>query len=105
LIRGIRDLGAVAQAYAPVIAADEVVANAHDEWRLYRTDGAPQSLGDLLQIMDPGNGEWQRHWIENYGRAVDELGFNGFHLDTYGYPRVGLTSDGESASIEQGYES
>ena len=28
---------------------------AHPELRLYRNDGAPESLGDLLQIMDPAN--------------------------------------------------
>ncbi len=103
LITGIRGSGAVAQAYAPVIAADDKFAADHPEWRLFRSDGAPQSLGDLLQIMNPGNSGWQQHWIESYGDAVDELGFNGFHLDTYGYPRVALNSVGETVSVADGY--
>ena len=102
LIRGIRDLGAVAQAYAPICAADEQFAEAHPQSRLYRNDGQPHSLGDLLQIMDPADPDWQRHWIESYGTAADTLGFNGFHLDTYGYPRCALDADGHAISVERG---
>jgi dextranase len=103
LIHGIREIGAVAQAYAPVCAADKDLAEEHPRWRLYRSDGAPQSLGDLLQIMDPGNVEWQRYWLDQYVNAADALGFNGFHLDTYGYPRIALGADGEPVSVSDGY--
>ncbi len=103
LIRGIRDIGAVAQAYAPVCAADKELAEEHPQWRLFRSDGAPQSLGDLLQIMDPGNAEWQDHWLSQYSAAADDLGFDGFHLDTYGYPRVALSVDSEPVSVSDGY--
>jgi dextranase len=103
LIEGIRNIGAVAQAYAPVCAADAELADSHPEWRLYRNDGKPESLGELLQIMDPGNSAWREHWIREYGRAVEALGFNGFHLDTYGYPRNALNAKGEPVSVERGY--
>src|SRR5664280_1051028 len=103
LIQGIRELGAVAQAYAPVCAADQDLAEEHPQWRLYRSDGAPQSLGDLLQIMDPGNVEWQRHWLDQYVKAIDALGFNGLHLDTYGYPRMALGLGGDQVCVSTGY--
>ena len=48
MIAGIRSRGAVAQAYAPVAAADP---ETHRESRLYRSDGAQQSLGDLLDTL------------------------------------------------------
>jgi dextranase len=105
LIEGIKESGAVAQAYAPVIAAGDELASEHPDWRLYRNDGMPESLGDLLEIMDPGNVEWQSYWIENYGSAADALGFNGFHLDTYGYPRDALDARGEPANVATGYAS
>jgi dextranase len=105
LIVGIKDAGAVAQAYAPVIAAGKDVATEHEAWRLFRNDQAPETLGDLLEIMDPGNVEWQRYWINNYARAVDALGFDGFHLDTYGYPRDAMNFDGGEADIAEGYAS
>jgi dextranase len=105
LIDGIRESGAVAQAYAPVCAADEAFALKHASWLLRRNDGAPESLGTLLQIMDPANEAWQAHWIDAYGRALDALGFNGLHLDTYGYPRAALDGAGHTASIAEGYDS
>ncbi len=105
LIYGIKSAGAVAQAYAPVIAAGQDLATEHEEWRLFRNDGAPETLGDLLEIMDPGNPGWQRHWIENYGGAADALGFDGFHLDTYGYPRDARNVVGGVVDIAQGYAS
>jgi dextranase len=105
LIEGVKSSGAVAQAYAPVIAAGDELANEHPDWRLYRNDGAPECLGDLLEIMDPGNVEWQLYWLVNYGGAVDALGFNGFHLDTYGYPRDAFDIRGEHVDIAAGYAS
>jgi dextranase len=104
LIKGIKHLGAVAQAYAPVCAADEEFSLTHHQWILYRNDGLPQSLGTLLKIMDPANRGWQQHWIEGYGRAIDELGFDGIHLDTYGYPRSAVNVGGELVSVENGYD-
>jgi dextranase len=103
LIEGVKENGAVAQAYAPVCATDEEFAATHSDWLLYRNDGSPQSLGSLLQIMDPGSREWQQHWIEGYGRAIDVLGFDGLHLDTYGYPRNALDISGQPVSVERGY--
>lgn len=105
LVKDIRQNGAVAQAYAPVCASDEPFADGHSSWLLHRNDGAPESLGNLLQIMDPGNVEWQAHWIDVYGRALDAIGFNGLHLDTYGYPRMPLDANGSVAQIDEGYES
>ena len=67
----------------------------HPELLLYRGDGDPQRLGDLLEITDPGNPGWQRHWLRDYGAAADALGFDGFHLDTYGYPRQPLDARGQ----------
>ena len=99
----IRREGAIAQAYAPVCAADGDFAQAHPGSRLYRNDGTPQRLGDLLEIMDPADPDWQRRWIEGYGAAADALGFNGFHLDTYGYPRCARDRQGGSRSMEAGY--
>jgi dextranase len=94
LTAGCRELGAVPQAYAPVYAADPDFGRAHPDLLLYRGDGEPERLGGLLQVTDPGSPEWQRHWVSAYGTAADKLGFGGFHLDTYGYPRQPLDQAG-----------
>ncbi len=105
LIDGIKEFGAVAQAYAPIVAAGDELASEHPEWRLYRNDGVPESLGDLLEIMNPGDVEWQSYWLVNYGGAADALGFDGFHLDTYGYPRDATNAAGEWVDVAGGYGS
>jgi dextranase len=101
LIEGLKGFGAVPQAYAPVIAADP---GETPDLRLYRNDGAVESLGDLLDIMDPGAPAWHEHWLRQYGAAADELGFSGFHLDTYGYPRGAVDADGKTVEIRERYD-
>ena len=91
------------QAYAPVCAAEAAFAETHRDWRLFRGDGAAEHLGTLLQIMDPANTAWQEHWLSAYSGAARTIGFNGFHLDTYGYPRGALDSVATPRSMEQGY--
>jgi dextranase len=103
LIGAVEGLGIVAQAYAPVCAADADLADEHADWRLFRNDGRPQSLGDLLQIMNPGNTGWRRHWLHQYGRAMDALGFTGLHLDTYGHPRNALDQGREPVDMASAY--
>jgi dextranase len=53
--------------------------------------------------MNPHDTGWQQHWIETYGAALDALGFDGLHLDTYGYPRCAIDVRGQLAILEQGY--
>ena len=103
LTAGCREMGAAPQAYAPVYAVDPDFGPASANWLLYRTDGDPQRLGDLLQIADPANAGWQRHWRTAYGKAADTLGFTGFHLDTYGYPRLPLDLAGQPVPMTMAY--
>jgi dextranase len=103
LVSGVRELGAVAQAYAPICAAEPAFAEAHQDWLLFGNDGKAQHLGDLLQIMDPANTAWQEHWVAAYKAAADAIGFDGLHLDTYGYPRQPFDNIGNPVSIGHGY--
>ena len=103
LTAGCRELGAVPQAYAPVYAADPEFGGQHPDWLTYRNDGESQRLGDLLQITNPGSADWRRHWLTAYGEAADALGFGGFHLDTYGYPRAPVDHAGRPLRLRAGY--
>ncbi len=105
LAAGIRAQGGVAHAYAPVYAVDLPFAADHPELLMYRNDGAPQSFFDFIQLADPSNGEWQRHFVATYGQAADAVGFNGFHIDSYGYPRVATDSHGHSVDMRAAYQS
>lgn len=78
-------------------------AEEHPDWPLLRNDGRPQHLGDLLQIMDPANPSLQAHWLSVYTRASQAIGFDGFHLDPYGYPRCPLDATGHHRSMAQSH--
>ncbi len=104
LAAGIRSQGAVAHAYAPVYAVDLPFAAAHPELLMYRSDGAPERLFDSIQLVNPANPDWQRHFTTTYGAAADAIGFNGFHIDTYGFPRAAVDNRGQDIDVRAGYE-
>ena len=64
-----------------------------------------QSFFDFIQLADPSNVEWQRHFAAAYGRAADSIGFDGFHIDTYGYPREATNRQGQSIDMPAAYRS
>lgn len=102
---GMRAQGGVAHAYAPVYAVDLTFAAAHPELLMYRGDAAPERLFDQIKLADPGNPGWQRHFVETYGLAADRIGFQGFHLDTYGFPRAARDATGRDIDMRQAYRS
>ncbi len=102
---GIRDQGAVAHAYAPVYAVDPPFAAAHPDLLMYRNDGSPERLFDNIELANPANLEWQRHFAQAYGSAADAIGFNGFHIDTYGFPRAAHDRHGTDIDMRIAYES
>ena len=104
LAAGVRANGAVAHAYAPVYAVDLPFAAAHPELLMYRGDGGPQRFFDMIQLANPANPQWQRHFVESYGAAADAIGFDGFHVDTYGYPRAPVDEQGRSIDMRAAYE-
>lgn len=105
LASGIRAEGGVAHAYAPVYAVDPPFASLHPGWLMYRGDGAPERLFEGILLADPANAEWQRHFASTYGEAADSIGFNGFHLDTYGFPRAALDKPGLRVEMRPAYGS
>ena len=105
LAAGIREQGAVAHAYAPAYAVDLDFAADHPELLLYRNDGDAQSFFDMIKLANPANVTWQRHFVAAYGAAADRIGFDGFHVDTYGYPRAPLDADGCDVDPRAAYAS
>jgi dextranase len=104
LADAIRQSGGVAHAYAPVYAVDAPFANEHPELLMYRGDGAPERLFDNIVLANPADPRWQRHFADTYGEAADVIGFNGFHIDSYGFPRAGLDKDGRPINLREAYE-
>jgi dextranase len=104
LAAGLKELGAVAHAYAPIYAVGNAFAHEHPEMLLYEDNGQPIRFLDQIVLANPGNEEWQHHFAASYGSAMDAIGFNGLHVDTYGYPRVSNDANGNEVDIRAAYE-
>src|ERR1039458_9901972 len=105
LAAGLKTLGAVAHAYAPVYAVGNAFADAHPQMLMYRGDGEAIRFLDQIVLANPANVDWQRHFVAAYGSAADAIGFDGLHIDTYGYPRVGHDLEGNAIDMRTAYES
>ncbi len=92
--------GMDALAYGAVYAAQPDFYRTHPEWGLYKNNGEPFDLAKFINIMDPSNGSpWQDHLLAQYGAALD-LGFDGIHMDQYGFPKDAFVkNDGEEHLI------
>ena len=99
LVRALRTVGTASYGYAAVYA---VGPQEWDRWRqhaLLRPDGEPYALGDFLFILDPAAEEWLTHFAEDLHASAERVGFDGFHLDQYGYPKHAATPNGEAVDV------
>jgi dextranase len=103
LIQALRDAGTASFGYAAVYAVGP------DEWpqwqqhALLRPTGQPYALGDFLFILDPAAPEWLEHFREDLARSVQDVGFDGFHLDQYGYPKHAALPDGTAVDVAESF--
>lgn len=100
-IQACHERGMKALAYGAVYAASESYQKQHPEQSLYNGQGKPLCFINTFYIMnlsDPS--AWQRHILNQYQRAMDEVGFDGIHMDTYGSPKVALGADREIVYLD-----
>jgi len=94
--RGMRALG-----YGAVYAATEAFAHEHEAWRLYSGEG-PMRFIQVFSIMNLRS-PWREHIVEQYGRAVRDVGFDGIHMDTYGSPKTAYDKEGNVIRLEEDF--
>lgn len=84
-----RALGIKSLAYGAIYAASKEFFAQHRDWAYFGSSGLPLSLGGLFHIMNIAPGSpWRDHIINQFVRTVAEVGFDGIHLDTYGFPKT-----------------
>ncbi len=76
-------------AYGAVYAAGKEYITSHPKEALYDAEGNTYDLIEKFFIMNCDNPEWRERILSQYRYAVDEVGFDGIHMDTYGYPKWG----------------
>lgn len=98
--------GMQAMAYVAIYGAAPDYAAEHPEQVLYRLDGQPFGLGDAvlgewLKITNIAHPGWRAQLNFECRRAMATVGFDGIHLDQYGFVRTGYTADGERVDVEK----
>ena len=89
--------------YGAVYAAGKEFAETHKEWRLYARPDSPIRFIDVFSIMNLDS-DWEKHIIEQYKNAMEKMGFDGIHMDTYGFPKTAYDQKGETIYLEEGFE-
>lgn len=89
-VAGVHDKGMAAMAYGAVYAGLKDFLQAHPEWGLYNRRGEPFHLIDLFYIMDiTPDSPWTDHIVDQFRQAV-KAGFDGIHMDQYGFPKKAI---------------
>jgi dextranase len=103
LIHTVRSVGSRAMGYAAVYAAGPAEWDAWKHDAVLTATGEPYALGDFLFLVDPAAVDWLESFTGQLARAAKELGFDGFHLDQYGYPKRAVRADGEIIDIASSF--
>lgn len=89
-----RSYGMKSLGYGAVYAASGEYYKKHPENALYTSAGNPLVFIDTFYIMNVAEGYgWREHLLSEYAKAVTKIGFDGIHMDTYGFPKTAFCYD------------
>lgn len=95
-IAALRERGIASIAYAAVYGSLPDYIQKHPEQGLYQNDGKTHSLGGYFHIMDiSGDSAWTAHLYRELEGVLERMGFDGFHLDQYGFPKKAIRKRGD----------
>jgi len=96
-----RASGMRAFAYGAIYAATDIIYNNHPDWCLYTIDKKPLKFANWLYYMNISNSNgWSNYITKEFLKAITELGFEGIHMDTYGFPKNGCDYNGNIVYLE-----
>jgi dextranase len=89
LVVAAHEHGMASMPYLAIYAASADFWRAHPEWALFDESGKPMAFGDnFLGLMDPSaGGSWSKHLLAEGTRTLQNIPFDGLHIDQYGDPR------------------
>jgi len=94
-IAACRSFGMKSIGYGAVYAASKSFYDQHPDWGLYTSAGDPLVFIGAFYIMNVSRKcPWHEHILEQYKLAVSEVGFDGIHMDTYGFPKTAVSKLG-----------
>jgi dextranase len=98
--------GMAAMPYLAVYAASALFWREHLDWALYDRAGKAIPFGeDFLGLMNPAPGTpWQRHLLDECGRVLTSLPFDGLHVDQYGEPKEVYDHEGRPVNLPDAFK-
>ncbi len=104
-IEACKEYGMRPFAYGAVYAATEDSSRKHPEWCMYTSDHTTLTFADWLYFMNIGDDcGWRSHILAEFTKAV-EFGFQGIHMDTYGFPKHVRDHAGHALDLEKHFPS
>lgn len=101
LIDLIRPRNIAAMPYTAIYGASAAFGASHPEWALYNALHEAYNFGDnLITIMDPTPGSlWNQHLLGEFADVLDNMVFDGIHIDQYGSPKNGFDNAGNPVDM------
>lgn len=99
LVDSVQTAGSRAIGYAAVYAVGPIEWDTWKHDALLRADGEPWALGDFLFIVDPAAPDWLAHFTGDLRNSTAKIGFDGYHLDQFGYPKRAIRADGVDIDV------
>lgn len=99
LVAAAHAVGADAIGYAAVYGVGAAEWPAWADLALLDAEGSAYALGDFLRVVDPAAPRWLDHVTGDLRAAVEGVGFDGFHLDQYGWPKAAIRADGAAVDV------
>ncbi len=98
--------GMQALGYGAVYAASLAFRQSHPDWSLFNSAGEPYSFIDIFFLMNMAKGSpWRDHLLHQYQQAMSQMGFDGIHMDTYGFPKAARNAKGEMIYLDEEFPS
>jgi len=90
-----KDNGMLPIAYGAMYGAEKDFALEHLDWIAATRDGVTRNSlcndnpSEYIQIMNIADDcPWREHIVDQYRQAIKKLGFEGIHIDQYGFPKT-----------------
>jgi len=95
----------VAMPYLAIYAASAEFWRTHPDWALYDQAVYPIAFGDnFLGLMDPSReSAWSRYLLNEGKRTLENIPFDGLHIDQYGDPKQAWNSQGNFVNLPQAF--
>jgi dextranase len=105
LVHAAHQHGMAALPYLAIYAASAEFWRTHPDWALYDQAEYPIAFGDnFLGLMDPSQGSpWSRHLLEEGTRTLENIPFDGLHIDQYGDPKQAWDSKGNPVDLPKAF--